>query len=412
MPDYVRSSLSPLVLTSHLQALLDQLDASDGDVKEALALPPECYTSQEWFEFERRAIFDRDWVALGHHADIPDPGDYFQIDVLSEPLLVVRGRDGQIRVLSAVCRHRGHVLGEARGNAQGFTCPFHGWSYDLEGTLTGAPEMEGTLPFDELRRQACLPRFRSEIWNGFIFVNLDGQAPPLASRLRGLSKLIENHNLAELGSVPPVEWPNNPWNWKFMQENAMEPYHTHYLHSGIHDFAPSQNTKFKEWDDTDDAAIYREVIFTHPDGGFNLANRALMPPLPDLTDAERHRVVFAALMPNLFLGAQPDAVFYYIVLPESPHAITLRVGLLTSYDNLDLPTAELLLKGTIEGVEVFNDQDTIANTQTHRGLRSRVAPRSRWAPKEKTLAQMNRWLITRYRAYAATLKDSTLAAAE
>lgn len=401
MAEFVTSALPEMPLDGIIGATLGQLDDSLGDVSEALALPPQCYSSEEWFEFERRAIFDRDWVAVGHHSNITRPGDYFSIEVLGEPLLVVRGQDGEVRVMSAVCRHRGHILGQASGNTCSFTCPFHGWSYDLDGKLTSAPEMNGTLPLAELQKTAALPRFRCTLWNGFIFVNLDGQAEPLAPRLKGLTALLVNHRMDELASIEPVEWANNAWNWKFMQENALEPYHTHYLHTGIHDFAPSRLVKFTEWNESDDAAIYREVGFTHIDGGFNIANRALFPPLPDLTEAERSRVVFAGVMPNLFIGAQGDVVFYYVILPQSAGLITLRVGVLTSYDNLSLPTAQALLRGTIEGITIYNDQDAVANTQTHRGLRSRFAPRSRWAPAEKTLVQLNAWLIKRYKAYAA-----------
>jgi len=410
MAGFATAVLPDMPLSDTLDRLLNELDLSVGDVSRAMSLPPECYTSEEWFEFERRAIFDRDWVALGHIGNIPDNGDYFSITALGEPLLVVRGKDGEVRVLSSVCRHRGHVLGESHGNASSFTCPFHGWSYNLEGALTAAPEMSGTLPFDDLKRTACLPNFRSEIWNGFIFVNFDGKAQPIAPRLKGLTKMVENHEMADLASITPVEWAGNAWNWKFMQENAMEPYHTHYLHSGIHDFAPSSNTRFTEYDDADDGAVYREVEFEYMDGGFNIAGRALFPPLPSLTDYERKRVVFAAVMPNLFIGAQSDVVFFYVILPQKAGEITLRVGVLTSYDNLSLPTADLLLKGTIDGVAVFNEQDTVANIKTHNGLNSRVAPRTRWSPNEKTLAQLNTWLIKRYKGYAASLNPLAQAA--
>lgn len=404
MTGFANATLPPMPLSEALRDILDRLDASEGEVSDTLALPPECYTSPEWFEFEKRAIFDREWVALGHIGNIPEKGDYFSLEVVGEPLLVVRGKDDEVRVLSAACRHRGHLLGAAAGNTKSFTCPFHGWSYDLEGTLTAAPEMEGTLPFEELRKTSCLPRFRSEIWNGFIFVNFSGTAEPLAPRLKGLTELLTNHHMDELASLPTVEWPGNAWNWKFMQENAMEPYHTHYLHSGIHDFAPSSMVRFKDWDRSDDGAVYREVGFTYMDGGFNIAGKALFPPLPNLTDAERQRVVFAAVMPNLFIGAQSDVVFFYVILPQAPGSLSLRLGVLTSYDNLDLPTADLLLKGTVDGVAVFNEQDTAANISTHKGMQSRVAPRNRWAPNEKTLTQLSNWLIPRYKTYAAEMQ--------
>jgi hypothetical protein len=97
-------------------------------------------------------------------------------------------------------------------------------------------------------------------------------------------------------------------------------------------------------------------------------------------------------------------------LPESPGSITLRVGLLTTPANLSLPTAPLLLKATVDGISVYNDQDVVANTLTHKGLKSRFAPRTRFAPKEKTLAQINTWLVKRYKAYAQSLEPLSMAA--
>jgi len=398
------ATLRDVPLTGSLKSLLANIDASAADVSAAISLPAECYTSDEWFEFERRAIFDREWVAVGHHALIPRVGDYFSIEILGEPLLVVRGADSEIRVLSAVCRHRGHVLGEAVGNAtNGFTCPFHGWSYALDGTLTGAPEMNGTLPFEELRRTQCLPTLRSEVWNGFIFVNLDGKATPLTPRLKALTHEVRNHRMAELAAVPTVDWPNNPWNWKLMQENAIEPYHTHYLHQGPHDFAPSRLASFFDLEPGDDGAVFHPTGFLEMDGGFNVSGKCLLPPIQTLTAAERRRVLFATVPPNLFFGAQPDVVFYFVIVPQSAGKITLRVGLLLPHESLALPTIGLLLKGTIDGISIYNDADTIANTKTFRGMHSRFATRTRYAPKEKTLAQFNQWLVKRYKAYAQHL---------
>jgi phenylpropionate dioxygenase-like ring-hydroxylating dioxygenase large terminal subunit len=412
MTQFSTTTLRDVPLTDTLRGLLSNIDVSSRDVSSAISLPPQCYTSEEWFEFERRAIFDREWVALGHQGLIPKPGDYFSINIMGEPLLVVRGVDSQIRVLSAVCRHRGHVLGEAAGNAiGGFTCPFHGWSYDLQGRLTGAPEMSGTLPFDELRRSQCLPVIRSEIWNGFIFMNLDGTAPPLGPRLTVLGREVRNHHMEALAAVPTVDWPDNPWNWKFMQENAIEPYHTHYLHHGPHNFAPSSLASFHDWDERDDGAIFHPTGFLEMDGGFNISGKCLLPPIQTLTPAERQRVMFATVPPNLFFGAQPDVVFYFIIIPQSAGKITLRVGLLLQHESLALPTIGLLLKGTIDGISIFNDADTIANRKSHTGLQSRFAARTRYAPKEKTLAQFNRWLVKRYKAYAEQLSKGSLQSA-
>jgi len=117
--------------------------------------------------------------------------------------------------------------------------------------------------------------------------------------------------------------------------------------------------------------------------------------------------MFASVPPNLFFGAQPDCVFYLLIMPKSAGRIVLRVGILVPYSTTEIPTFELAIKGTIDGISIFNDADTRANTSSHQGLGSRFAQRTRYAPKEKTLAQFNTWLIKRYQSYARELAART-----
>jgi phenylpropionate dioxygenase-like ring-hydroxylating dioxygenase large terminal subunit len=331
---------------------------------------------------------------------VPHAGDYISITVNDEPLLVVRDDAGEVIIMSAVCQHRGYVLGDARGTTRAFNCPFHGWCYDLHGRLVGAPEMSAHVAHDALASSHSLPRLRSEIWNGFVFVNFDGTAPPLAPRLKRLTAEVANHHMADMGAIETVDWPDNPWNWKFMHENAIEPHHTWYLHKGVHDFAPSTLASFVAWDDDDDGAIFHPTGFLELDANFNAGFISLFPVIPTLTERERKRVMFACVLPNLFFGAVPDGVFYYFILPQGANKLTIRVGLLYPPTTFAVKTFDAKLRATITGIMIYNDQDTVANTRVHQGLRSRFANRSRYAPKEKTLAQMNRWLIKRYLAYA------------
>jgi phenylpropionate dioxygenase-like ring-hydroxylating dioxygenase large terminal subunit len=404
MSDHSTLGLPDVALTPHLEDILARLDSSVAAYDQAISLPPEVYTSEEWFEFEKRAVWDHEWICLGHQGLIPKPGDYVSITVNDDPLLVLRDKDGTVRVMSAVCQHRGYRLGEARGNAAAFTCPFHGWSYDLKGQLLGAPEMSEHVPMEELRRTHCLPRLRTEIWNGFVFINMDGKAKPLAPRLKRLGKEIENHHLADMGAVPTVDWGPSPWNWKFMHENAIEPQHTWYLHKGPHDFAPSRLASFADWDETDDGAVYHPTGFLELDGNFNASFRCLFPVIPTLTEKERKRVMFACILPNLFFGTVPDGCFYYCILPQGANAMTIRVGFVYPWSTLQMETFDTIFKATVDGLSIYNDADTVANTRVHQGLRSRFANRCRFGPKEKTLPQMNRWLIKRYKAYADELR--------
>ena len=383
-----------------LQSVLDAIQQSAGDVRDSIALPPKLYNSERWFDFERAAIWDKEWICVGHESLIPNPGDYFSITVIDDPLLILRGEDRKVRALSAVCQHRGHLLGDAVGNTKHLICPFHSWSYDLTGRLTSAPEMGAHSKLADLRENHSLPSLKVSDWNGFLFVCFSDSPPPLSSRLVRLSEEVRNHHMDQLIALPTVDWEDQMWNWKFMHENAIEPYHTAYLHQKVHDFAPSTKVTFAEWLDDDDGAIYHPTGFNYADGNFTPNFKCMFPVLETLTDDERKRVMFACVMPNLFFAAVPDGVLYYLLLPKGANNFTIRVGFLYPESTLQLPTFDATFPSVVAGLELFNNQDVEANISAHTGLKSRFAQRGRYAPKEETIPQLNKWLLKRYRSFA------------
>lgn len=214
---------------SSLSLPLDALrEAASLPIDAAFSAPPRCYTDPDIFELERRKIFARDWICIGRAADIAEPGDYIAAELPGAELMAVRQKDGSIKALSRVCRHRGALVApEGTGHGGVFSCPYHRWTYELDGGLRAAPGMEGNPAF---RREACaLPTFRSEIWEGFIFVSLDPNARPLAPSLAPLSAMIGKYGIADWASAFAVE---DVWeaNWKVAFENAAESYH----HIGFH----------------------------------------------------------------------------------------------------------------------------------------------------------------------------------
>ena len=154
--------------------MLKAFDAATAPVNEAGILPPILYTSSEFYRFERDTIFTKEWLCVGRTSQIPDPGDWYQFTLLDEPLLVVRDRDGQVRVLSAVCQHRGMVVAEGSGNCNKFLCPYHHWSYALDGRLLGMPEMDKAVGFD--KTQYNLPSLRRRSGTGLFFAALRNKA--------------------------------------------------------------------------------------------------------------------------------------------------------------------------------------------------------------------------------------------
>ncbi|MEJ0068503.1 MAG: aromatic ring-hydroxylating dioxygenase subunit alpha [Pseudomonadota bacterium] len=206
-----------------------------------------------------------------------------------EPILVARGQDGEIRAMSAVCRHRGHPVKErCQGNSKSFVCPYHRWTYGLDGALVGAPHMKPTIALAALRREATLPPLRVELWYGFIFVNFDREAAPLAPTMVKLEPYMAGYDLDAMVTIPPSFDPNPvPWNWKMLLENYIEPYHTEYVHPIIHDFAPSVGAEFDPRRGDDDNVIVRYMPFLEPDGGLTETGWAAPATFPIIPSPER-----------------------------------------------------------------------------------------------------------------------------
>ncbi len=168
------------------------------DSSRARALPGCFYTQRNFLNYEIENLLRREWLCVGRVDEIPNPGDYFTTDLLDEPLLVVRGDDSRIRVLSNVCRHRGMLVAEGAGRKRTFVCPYHGWTYKLDGRLAGAPRMSSQVDFNP---ECRLPSFNSGIWQGFICVNFDQTAAPLAPRLTGLDTVLKHYHTDGMHSI-------------------------------------------------------------------------------------------------------------------------------------------------------------------------------------------------------------------
>ncbi|GIO10805.1 hypothetical protein J19TS2_03600 [Cohnella xylanilytica] len=383
-------------------SILSQLGPSLLETKEARSMPAECYTSEEFFKFEKEAVYARSWLCVGRQEQIPNPGDYYSISINDDPLLVTRDKKGNIHVVSAVCQHRGHLVAEGSGNCSTFRCPLHWWTYGLDGELVSAPEMIRIEPFDILRHDHSLPRLKTEIWNGFIFCHFDPDAPPLAPTLSKLDAEMANYRVDELVAMPFVDVEDCEWNWKIMIESSLEPYHTNYLHKGPHDFAPSQLAGFVDFDE-DDGQIMHPTGFTHVDAGFSPDMTANFPAISTLTLEQRQRMTIASVPPMLTLGLMPDQVFWNIILPQGPGRILFRSGLLYPPETVALPDFEERYKRANDSIQEINAQDLAANASLQKGLRSRLSRRGRYAALERTLPQLNKWLAKRYFDYVRGL---------
>ncbi|MCW2388615.1 phenylpropionate dioxygenase-like ring-hydroxylating dioxygenase large terminal subunit [Sphingobium sp. B11D3B] len=370
----------------------DSFASSVKPTEEAETLPPEIYTSQEFYEFEKDALFYREWLCVGRDEWIAEVGDFFTTSHANEPIIISRGRDGDIKAMSAVCQHRAMLVAEGKGNTRGFTCPYHHWSYDLDGKLVGAPAMGRTCNFD--KAQYNLPKLKVELWHGFIFVNFDSEAESLASRMGPIEPVVANYEFASLRGPEPLSH-EYPWNWKVQFENNNDGYHASRLHQGLHDFVPSSLASFPEVP-RETAGYYRLNGSTHPNASFNPTEKALLPVFPKLTEEEQSRLLFVNLPPTLSLVVLNDVVIYLIMDARSPTTHGLTFGSLYHPSAFEDPEFEEKRRINDEHTADIVAQDLHVDLLVQQGLSSRFAPRGRYSWQEDAQRQLNVWLVDRY----------------
>lgn len=370
----------------------DSFESSIRDTVEADTLPPACYTDEEFFRFEKEALFYREWLCVGRAEWVENSGDYFTVTHANEPLVITRHRSGEIIAMSSVCQHRAMLVAEGKGNTRGFICPYHHWSYDLDGALIGTPAMGRTCNFD--KKDHGLPRLKVELWHGFIFVNFDLEAAPLASRMTAIDEVVANYDFASLRGPEPMAQ-ELAWNWKVQFENNNDGYHANRLHQGLHDYIPSSLASFPEVE-PGTAGYYRLNGSTHPHASFNPTEKAMFPIFPGLTQEEHNRLLFVNVPPTLSLVILNDVVIYIIMDARSASSHGLTFGSLYLPEAMEDPEFEAKRQINDEYTGHIVAQDMHVDLLIQQGLNSRFAPRGRYSWQEDAQRQFNQWLVERY----------------
>src|SRR5437762_4123505 len=196
----------------------------------ASTIPSSYYTEAVTLAAENRNIFGRSWQLVGHAEKVQDAGAFFTADVAGEPLLIVRGADGELRALSNVCRHRAGPVAKGEGKRPVLQCGYHGWTYGLDGHLLKTPEMEGIAGFD--KSSCALPQFRIESWLGLLFVNLDCDAAPLAETYGDMYAEMNARVAEGFRFAARKDWELD-CNWKVYVDNYLDGYHIPIVHPSL-----------------------------------------------------------------------------------------------------------------------------------------------------------------------------------
>jgi phenylpropionate dioxygenase-like ring-hydroxylating dioxygenase large terminal subunit len=379
----------------------------------ARILPPQMYVTEEFFAFEKATLFSKEWLCIGHVSQVPSPGDHLPVTVLDEPLIMARDDSGEVRVLSAVCQHRGHPMfaGLAERpvdapclNGSRLTCPYHNWVYRLDGTLVAAPSMNETTPLDELRQTIRLPEIRTEIFHGMVFVNFDDQAAPLAPTLAKLDAELANYGVEDLVAVTAPTRTGLRWNWKMHHENALEPYHTDFVHKGVHETAPARLARFDRFEPGDGQIMHPTYLVSEDADLATNSGSRMLAQLPGLNADQRSRILFASVPPLLFGIFQPTFVSLSLIMPTGPGTIDLRRLNLYPKSSIEAEGFEEYYQEQLTRKQVAIDQDQATLIAMQNTYKSRFVPRGTLAALEATIPQLNSWLMERYTAALAEME--------
>jgi len=350
-------------------------------------MPPSFYKDADMLPTETEELFINGWVCVGRADEVPEPGDYYTLEMFSEPLIVARNQDGQVSVLSNVCRHRGSQLLSGRGHSKRFTCPYHRWSYDLDGKLLSAPLVDKSEGFD--KKQCKLPNFKIHEWWGWIFVNLSGTADSFESQIIGLDSYIQNYHPEEMRSVG-AESEDWPLNWKCLAENFMEGYHITPVHRDtLHPMTPTRLCE----------KIPAGVGYTGYRAHYNNSFQGRSQVHPDMTEQERALSMMVWVYPGFVAAVSPNSAVYMSITPTGPVDLQTRWDVIAREEVFEDGEAE----ERKEFARSFNLEDRERLLDVQKGLSSRFATRGHLAPPD---FEGTVWDFYHYMAKKLAGKDS------
>lgn len=299
-----------------LKTVLDDLRRTAAlDFNAARSAPPSIYHHPELLSLEADKIFKQEWICVGRTEEIPNTGDYLTYEIIDQPVFVIRQKNKSIAAFANVCAHRCAKLLNGNGCSTRISCPYHSWTYALDGQLIGAPYMDQTPGFD--KQDYHLATVRSEIWEGFIYVTLNNELMSVAKRLKGLQEIVGQYRMAD---YEPVFEGDEIWdtNWKCLVENFMDAMHIHRVHKdsfakdGI---AEDRTTCFEG-----DPYFTWHHIEANSDTGRGFAHESNT----WLSEEYRSRILLLGLFPNHTIQLQPDLLWYLSIMPHGVGQVRIR----------------------------------------------------------------------------------------
>ncbi len=337
--------------------------AARNPVAQAHHLPGDVYASPEFLAREKDEFFMRDWLCVGRSEELAEPGDYAALRAMGEPLVVARDHSGRLNAFANVCAHRGVEVATGEGNATEFSCPYHGWLYDLTGRLVGAPYMKEAEGFDP--KNCRLKPLNLAEWAGWIFVSFAASPRPFAEVIAPFEKAFAPIRQAELRVAYRFDIELD-CNWKFIYENLLDTYHVGVLHS---DTIGAFYETYDNQNNFEPGGAFTAEYKTKtqaPDG------IPLFGMIPWLAARGEDFAMNGYLPPNMSLFVRCDNVNNYTTWPLAPDKCQVRCYHLIAPEFFDDPEYQSKIQIYRDYQQAVLEEDRSMLTSLQRAMSSRA----------------------------------------
>ena len=366
----------------HYAVVLEPLERAE-------TLPPWCYTSAAFYEREVERVFKRKWVCVARVERAPNPGDYVATDVAGVPIFLLRDDDGELRAFANTCRHRGMQLVDGSGRCERLVrCPYHGWSYRFDGSLAGAPEMGNTPGFD-IAEFGLLP-LRLKTAAGFVFINLDDNAPSLDQYLGGFESLLAPYALNDMVCVRSRAY-KVACNWKLFIEIFMEYYHLKAVHP---DTLHTVNYDIPDPPDEVEGEFVSQ-FGTHQGTSAVLEDSGggRFDAIPTLEGRHLGGTRYTLVYPSLAFAATTDSMWYFECHPQGPGHTKYSMNMCFPRSTVERDDFDRMAANYFQRWETGIAEDNVVMEAQQRGLSSPLSRPGRLSHLEPVVGLFAQWVV-------------------
>jgi glycine betaine catabolism A len=353
-------------------------------------LPSRYYTDVDVFRDEIESFYFQSWICAGRADAIANPGDYFLREITSESIIVVREAGGEVRAFYNVCRHRGtRICSMPEGNFGGrIQCPYHGWTYGLDGKLLGAPNMDGS---GFSREQYPLHEIHTAVWDGHIFLHLGANPEPLSQQLADLPTKFAAWRMQELTLHKRIVYEVKA-NWKLVVLNYNECLHCPFLHPALNrltDYLGADNESAMP------SYIGGSMGFRGAAETMSMDGRRRREYLPGLNEVDRRKVCYYSIYPNLLLSLHPDYMMVHTLWPQAVDHT--RILCEWHFHPSEMAKPDFFADDAIEFWDTTNREDWSIVELSQAGIKSRVYAPGPYSGREELLHAFDEAVLRRER---------------